>query len=86
MLSADSQADVMLGLWKNIGLTNLELPSSVRSLVTRSFLDSKKLPPFFLNWLLLFSLLPKMFAMLHCGQTTCAVCANCSAMSSRNNR
>ena len=32
MLSAESQVDVMLGLWKNIGLTNTEVSSSVRSL------------------------------------------------------
>ena len=32
MLSAESQVDVMLGLWKNIGLTKKELLSSVKSL------------------------------------------------------
>ena len=32
MLSAESKVDVTLGLWKNIGLTNTELSSSVRSL------------------------------------------------------
>ena len=32
MLSAESQVDVTLGLWKKIGLTNTEVSSSVRSL------------------------------------------------------
>ena len=31
MLSAESQVDVILGVWKNIGLTNMEVSSSVRS-------------------------------------------------------
>ena len=32
MLSAESQVDVILDLLRNIGLTNIELSSSVRSL------------------------------------------------------
>ena len=32
MLSAESSVDVMLVLWKNIGLTNIEVSSSVRFL------------------------------------------------------
>ena len=32
MLSAESQVDVTLGLWKNIGLTNIKVSSSLRSL------------------------------------------------------
>ena len=30
VISAESQVDVILGPWKNIGLTNVVLPSSVR--------------------------------------------------------
>ena len=30
MLSADTKVDVMLGLWKNFGLTNIEVSSPVR--------------------------------------------------------
>ena len=36
MLSAESRVDVMLGLWKNIGLTKKEVSSSVRSLGSKT--------------------------------------------------
>ena len=37
MPSAESYVDVMLGLWKNIGLTNIELLSWAHNLSAMSF-------------------------------------------------